>query len=51
MEWLAGKMRAAGIRDIDLTLYPDTRHETLNETVRDRATDAFIVWANRVIAA
>jgi alpha-beta hydrolase superfamily lysophospholipase len=36
--------RLMGIRDIEFTLYPEARHETLNETNRDEVMDNLLTW-------
>jgi alpha-beta hydrolase superfamily lysophospholipase len=36
--------RVMGIKDIEFTLYPDARHETLNETNRDEVMDNLLAW-------
>ena len=36
--------RDAGVRDVTLELYPEGRHELLNDTVRDEVTDRVIGW-------
>jgi alpha-beta hydrolase superfamily lysophospholipase len=36
--------RAMGIRDLEFVLYPDARHETLNETNREEVTENLLVW-------
>jgi alpha-beta hydrolase superfamily lysophospholipase len=36
--------RVMGIQDIEFTLYPDARHETLNETNRDEVMDNLLAW-------
>jgi alpha-beta hydrolase superfamily lysophospholipase len=40
---LADSLQAAGV-DADLSLYPDARHELLNETNRDAVTADVIAW-------
>jgi alpha-beta hydrolase superfamily lysophospholipase len=40
--------RAAGL-DVRATIYPDARHETLNETNRDEVTRDLVAWLARVI--
>ena len=40
---LAEALRAAGVTT-DLTLYPDARHELLNETNRDEVTADVVAW-------
>lgn len=39
--------RAAGITDLEFVLYPDARHETLNETNRDEVIGALVSWLDR----
>lgn len=41
---VADALRAAGVRDVTLTLYPDGRHEMFNETNRDDVTDDVLAW-------
>jgi alpha-beta hydrolase superfamily lysophospholipase len=36
--------RALGIKDIEFTLYPEARHETLNETNRDEVMENLLTW-------
>lgn len=38
------RLREAGVSDVTLTLYPDARHEILNETNRDEVTADVIAW-------
>jgi len=46
---VADRYRAAGITDVTVDLYPEARHETLNETNRDEVTAALIAWLDRVV--
>lgn len=46
---LAELYRAAGVRDVQLQLYPDARHETLNETNRDEVVSDLVTWAEAVV--
>jgi len=39
--------RAAGLSDLEFVLYPDARHEVLNETNRDEVIGALISWLDR----
>ncbi|MCD2173075.1 alpha/beta fold hydrolase [Rhizobium sp. C4] len=48
MHWMEARMRALGFADISKQVYPDARHETLNDTVSDLATADFLAWANRI---
>ncbi len=45
---VADRYRAAGITDVTVKLYPEARHETLNETNRDEVTADLIAWLDRV---
>ena len=37
-------MRKVGVRDVTTTIYPEARHELLNETNRDEVTADVIAW-------
>lgn len=50
MTWLEARLRSAGLGDVTTTIYPATRHETLNDRVRERATAEFAAWCRRVTA-
>lgn len=50
MQWLAARLKARGITNVHLTIYPGMRHETLNEHGRDDAMKALADWADRVAA-
>jgi len=41
--------RAAGIRQVVHKVYPDARHETLNETNRDAVTRDLIAWLDGAV--
>ena len=41
---LAARYRALGLRDVQVTFYPDGRHEMLNETNRDDVVRDVIAW-------
>ncbi len=41
---LVESYRTAGLSRLELKLYPDARHETLNETNRDEVTQDVITW-------
>lgn len=43
----AGEYREAGVSDIEVKLYPGTRHEILNESVAREATDDILSWLDR----
>ncbi len=51
VELVATRYREAGVEDVVLRLYPDARHELLNETNRDEVTDDFLAWAGRFLRA
>jgi alpha-beta hydrolase superfamily lysophospholipase len=44
---LVNAYRSNGVSDLEFSVYPDARHETLNETNRDEVTDDFINWLLR----
>jgi len=41
---LAERYRALGVRDLTVTLYPDDRHEILNELDRERVRADVVAW-------
>lgn len=43
--------KRAAIFDVRLKLYPDARHETLNEANRQEVTDDLIAWCDEIVAA
>lgn len=43
--------KRAAIFDVRLKLYPDARHEVLNETNRQEVTDDFIAWLDEIVSA
>lgn len=46
-----GWLRAAGVRDVTLRLYPDARHELHNELCRDEFLEDIDGWMKRHIQA
>ncbi|MCB1446680.1 MAG: alpha/beta hydrolase [Rhizobiaceae bacterium] len=50
MTWLAGRLRRLDITKVHLTIYPDMRHETLNEIGRGQAMDMLADWADAVVS-
>jgi alpha-beta hydrolase superfamily lysophospholipase len=46
---LAEALRRAGLRHVDVKLYPGARHELLNETNRDEVTTHLIGWLRRAL--
>jgi alpha-beta hydrolase superfamily lysophospholipase len=47
---LARRMKAMGFSNLESRIWPETRHESLNETNRDGITGEFAAWAERVVA-
>ncbi|MDR2535024.1 MAG: lysophospholipase [Treponema sp.] len=41
---LVNGYRSLGIKDLEFVLYPDARHETLNETNREEVTENLVAW-------
>jgi alpha-beta hydrolase superfamily lysophospholipase len=50
VRWLIDAYRRAGLRDVTLRLYPEGRHEMLNETNRDEVTRDLISWLDSAFA-
>lgn len=46
---LAAEYEASGHERVTLTLYPDARHEMLNELNRDAATDNILAWIDAAL--
>lgn len=46
----AKRCRAAGIRDVDLRLYEEDRHEILNDAHKDRVLEDLYVWLKAHLA-
>jgi alpha-beta hydrolase superfamily lysophospholipase len=51
MSWLADRLRRLDITKVYLTIYPDMRHETLNEFGREQAMIMLADWADSVVSA
>jgi alpha-beta hydrolase superfamily lysophospholipase len=47
-EWLSRRLAGLGFRAVTTRIYPDMRHEMLNETGREGATADFVGWCNNV---
>lgn len=47
---LAGALREAGLRDVQLKIYPEARHELLNESNRDEVTAHLIDWLQQALS-
>lgn len=50
VERLAQAYRAAGLRDVEVKLYPEGRHEMLNEINRDEVVRDLLAWIERTLA-
>lgn len=48
---LVDALRRAGLRQVELKLYPGARHETLNETNREQVMADLLGWAEGAIAS
>jgi alpha-beta hydrolase superfamily lysophospholipase len=44
---LEARLRRLGFSDVTMNIWPDTRHESLNEMNRETVMDDFVEWANR----
>jgi alpha-beta hydrolase superfamily lysophospholipase len=51
IDQLLSAYRAAGLQNVTYKLYPDGRHETLNEINRDEVTGDLIAWLDGVMAS
>jgi alpha-beta hydrolase superfamily lysophospholipase len=51
VELVAERYREAGIEDVTLQLYPEARHELLNETNRAEVTADLLAWSGRFLGA
>jgi alpha-beta hydrolase superfamily lysophospholipase len=49
VEELARRMRRMGFSNLVSKVYPQTRHESLNELNRDMITEEFAAWAEKVL--
>ena len=47
---LAQALTTAGVTDVTCRLYPDARHETLNETCRDAVMGDLLAWIEGVLS-
>lgn len=45
---LAARLAAAGLRQVDLRLYPEARHEVLNEVNREEVLADLLAWLGRL---
>ena len=47
---LAGALRESGVREVQLKIYPEARHELLNESNRDEVTAHLIDWLQQALS-
>lgn len=47
---LAGALRQAGLKDVQLKIYPEARHELFNESNRDEVTRHLIDWLQQALS-
>jgi alpha-beta hydrolase superfamily lysophospholipase len=47
--WLAGHFKKNGFSAVSTKIWPNTRHETLNDTVRRKAVAEFAAWTRSVL--
>lgn len=47
---LADALRATGNRHVQLRVYPEARHEVLNELNRDEVTADILAWLEQALA-
>ena len=50
VEMLNRRLQRMGFSNLESTIYPENRHESLNELNRDLIMKAFVKWARRVVA-
>ncbi|WP_369958954.1 lysophospholipase [Pseudomonas benzenivorans] len=50
LQHLADALRRAGLEQVHLKIYPDARHELLNESNRDEVTAYLIGWLDEALA-
>ncbi len=48
MHWMETHMKDLGFVQISKLVYPEARHETLNDIVADKATADFVTWADSI---
>ena len=49
VERAAGRFRKAGMRDVTVKLYPDLRHEILNEIGKEQVWTDVLTWIEQKI--
>ncbi len=50
VQMVANRYQEAGVEDVTVEIYPEARHEVLNETNRDEVTANLIAWLDRATA-
>lgn len=50
IQWLSKRLNGLGFAAVTTRIYPDMRHETLNEIGREKATADFINWCDSITA-
>lgn len=49
--WVAEQLRSSGVKSVELKLYPDMRHEILNETGKEQVWNDIFAWLEKVEGA
>lgn len=49
IQWLSERLKMLGLTNVTTRIWPATRHETLNTTVREEAVAEFAEWTKRVL--
>ena len=44
VQQVADQLKRLGVRDVTVTMWPDARHEVLNETNRDEVEAEIVEW-------
>ena len=50
IQWLSKRLSGLGFAAVTTRIYPDMRHETLNEIGREKAIADFISWCDSITA-
>lgn len=51
IHWLEERLLGLGFSKVSKLVYPEARHETLNDIVAEQATKAFMAWADGICPA
>lgn len=51
IHWLEERLQGLGFSKVSKQVYPEARHESLNDIVAERATADFVSWANGICPA